>query len=189
MFLLHCATSTTLTSAATTNSKMADMQRKLALSKMADVQRKLALSDGIARLLDSADLADFTIVCGSTEWNVHRLVLSLQSSVLARARDNGLLVSISVHAHKQVLQSIANSQFAQESETHKIDLSEHDVLHIRAMIDYLYQFDYEVKGGTNHQDKLCFHIDMCTLADKYDISGLANLSIEKFSVTEPSTQG
>ena len=53
------------------------------------------------------------------------------------------------------------------------------------MIDYMYKFDYEVGEHANHPDTLCFHIDMCILADKYDISALATLSVEKFRVSEP----
>ena len=72
----------------------------------------------------------------------------------------------------------------QESEIRKIDLSEHDESHVKAMIDYIYKFDYEVKEDASHVEKLCFHVEMCTLGDKYNITELQALSVEKFEVSE-----
>lgn len=52
------------------------------------------------------------------------------------------------------------------------------------MIEYIYKFDYkQAKFNDSCGEKLCFHVDVCILSDKYDIQGLAKLSINKFHVS------
>lgn len=62
------------------------------MAAQADFGPKVAFSDGLARLAGSADLSDFTITCGQKKWPVHRVVLSLHSSVLARSCSGGFIV-------------------------------------------------------------------------------------------------
>lgn len=52
---------------------------------MANKDTMVTFCEGISNFLGSADLSDFTITCGGHKWPVHRLCLSLHSSVLAKA--------------------------------------------------------------------------------------------------------
>lgn len=47
--------------------------------------QKMAFCDGLAKIAESVTLSDFTITCQGKKWPVHRVVLSLHSSVLGRA--------------------------------------------------------------------------------------------------------
>ena len=47
------------------------------------------------------------------------------------------------------------------------------------MIQYMYTFDYP-EPDIFLAEKLAFHVHMCIIADKYDISGLVDLSVKKF---------
>ncbi|USW54350.1 Putative BTB/POZ domain-containing protein [Septoria linicola] len=120
---------------------------------MADDNTKAAVCNGMAKLFDRPDLADFTIVCGGTQWQVNQIVLSLQSPVFEK---------------------VCNGEFL-ETKQRKIDVSEHDPTHVESLVNYLYS------------SRLCFHVEMCVLADKYDIQGLVKLSATKFELLVNST--
>lgn len=55
-------------------------------------------------------------------------------------------------------------------------------MHVESLVNYLYRFDYNGIIESSNSSKLCFHVEMCILADKYDIQGLVKLSATKFEV-------
>ncbi|CAK4033667.1 Hypothetical predicted protein [Lecanosticta acicola] len=63
----------------------------------------------------------------------------------------------------------------------KIDLSDHDTAHVRALLEYIYKSDYNgAETVKNNVNKMVFHVNMCFVGDKYDISELKNVSTRKF---------
>ncbi|KAH9840440.1 hypothetical protein Tdes44962_MAKER01640 [Teratosphaeria destructans] len=101
------------------------------------------------------DLCDFTITCGPQAWPVHRLVLCLHSPVLAKW---------------------CKGAFA-EVRTHRVDLSDQeDPACVEGLIHYLYRLGYKDPA----RGALRYHVQMCVLADKYDIPPLKQLAVARF---------
>ncbi|KAK4628892.1 hypothetical protein CLAFUW4_08679 [Fulvia fulva] len=120
--------------------------------------QKMAFCDGLAKIAESVTLSDFTITCQGKKWPVHRVVLSLHSSVLGRA---------------------CNGEFKQETSEKTHDLSAHELDHVEALIQYMYTFSY---NGPRQDPPIVpptFHGSIALLADKYDIVGLQELSNDK----------
>ena len=68
---------------------------------------------------NSSELADFTIVCGNREWNVHRLVLALHSDVLKKSCAGSFKVWTCFCDHAR-----CRANRVQESIEKKIDLTD-----------------------------------------------------------------
>lgn len=89
-------------------------------------------------------LSDFTIVCGNRSWEVHRVILHLHSSVLGKA---------------------CGGTF-QEAHTATIDLSEDPEIAVEAMVEYMYNFDYDVCFSLSKTPTLSAHVEVAIIADK-----------------------
>lgn len=105
------------------------------------------LIDGISGLYEWGELCEFTIKTSDAIHKVHRLVLSLQSSVLVKAcSDNG--------------------RFLESSEA-MIELSEDDSDCVAAMIQYFYKYDYCLPKEDPQEFETEFQVQMAIIADKY----------------------
>ncbi|EME43757.1 hypothetical protein DOTSEDRAFT_71563 [Dothistroma septosporum NZE10] len=124
---------------------------------MADANAEQAFLSAIAQLAQRADLSDFTIICKDKEWHVHRVILASHSSVLNRA---------------------CSGEFM-EGRKKKYDLSEYDVGQVEALIEYMYTLEYQISDDVSSLEELCLHINMCILADKYDIPCLKEFATTK----------
>ncbi|KAK5124145.1 hypothetical protein LTR85_001848 [Meristemomyces frigidus] len=114
--------------------------------------------DGLASLHNDSTFSDFTIVCRDRSWRVHRVFLSFHSSVLAKACKSGF----------------------QEAAEQKINLSEDDPHCIDALVFYFYKLEY-AKPPSGFSP-LYFHVQMCILADKYDVAALKGMACKHFGV-------
>ncbi|SMR54559.1 unnamed protein product [Zymoseptoria tritici ST99CH_3D1] len=61
-----------------------------------------------------------------------------------------------------------------------LDLSEHAVEEVEALVYFLYHWEYKLADDTSIFEDLCFHIDMALLADKYLVTGLVTVAKELF---------
>lgn len=113
----------------------------------------------IATYLEDAQLSDFTIVCGDTEYNVHRVIISAHSKYFARCCSGGF----------------------EEAMTRRVELQEDDPAAIARMIEYFYKFDYEDHDDDATQDTIEINAQVLVVADKYDVEGLMMLADEKYS--------
>ena len=105
-------------------------------------------------LFESREGTNFTIECGSNEWNVHHFVLALHSDVLSRACNSA----------------------SEEATTGSLDLTNDGPKHVEALLEYMYSLAYKA-------DTLLLHVEMVVLADKYNIAHLATLAQDKFAKT------
>jgi hypothetical protein len=108
--------------------------------------------------------SDFTILCDGKEYPVHRCFIAPQSKYLERA---------------------CAGMFKEGAEC-KIELKEDLTSMVDRMVYYFYNFDYY---NGSHSTKmvetkpwpaLFVHIQMYSIADKYDVPGLRTLALEKF---------
>ncbi|SMQ51110.1 unnamed protein product [Zymoseptoria tritici ST99CH_1A5] len=111
-----------------------------------------------AEYYDDDTYSDFIIKCDSTEWKVHRFVMSIHSDVLKKCCQS---------AFKEAQEGI-------------LDLSEHAVEEVEALVYFLYHWEYKLADDTSIFEDLCFHIDMALLADKYLVTGLVTVAKELF---------
>ncbi|KAI6874951.1 hypothetical protein KC338_g982 [Hortaea werneckii] len=130
---------------------------------MADQAATAALVAALESAAGDCSTTDFTIVCEGKEFQVHGLVLTLHSPVLAKAV-NGVL---------------------KEAKDHRMDLSVDTAACVEALVNYLYGLKYtEPPGGgktDDHAKAAEYHVRMCVMADKYDIEPLKRLAIDAFN--------
>ncbi|KAK4550261.1 hypothetical protein LTR36_003228 [Oleoguttula mirabilis] len=102
------------------------------------------------------------VTCTTHEWQVHRLVLTLHSPVLAKACDGAF----------------------KETAERKIDMSDDHPAAIETLVHYLYNLDYDAQLSTtcDSLSPMSLHVHVCVVADKYDIEPLKNLAINKFKL-------
>ncbi|KAI7043823.1 hypothetical protein KC352_g46407, partial [Hortaea werneckii] len=121
---------------------------------MAGQAATAALVAALESAAGDCSTTDFTIVCEGKEFQVHALVLTLHSPVLAKAV-NGVL---------------------KEAKDHRMDLSKDTAACVEALVNYLYGLKYtEPPGGgktDDHAKAAEYHVRMCVMADKYDIEPL-----------------
>ncbi|KAG6986522.1 multicopper oxidase abr1 [Physcia stellaris] len=138
-------------------------------------QQTSNLNESLARIKDSGDYSDLTIVCGKSEFKVHRAIVCPQSGFFSAACKEGF----------------------KETSTGTIELQEEDEELVRLMVEYLYTTMYtdEYDGLTerlpcNHpedtdcscDDKRCYlrsygiAISLYAMGDKYLIPGLMTYS-------------
>jgi hypothetical protein len=108
--------------------------------------------------------SDFTILCDGKEYHVHRCFIAPQSKYFERA---------------------CAGMFKEGAER-KIELKEDLTCMVDRMVYYFYNFDY-YNGSDSSQPTepipwraLSNHIQMYSIADKYDVPGLRTLALEKF---------
>lgn len=66
----------------------------------------------------------------------------------------------------------------QEAATGSIDLSDHHTTCVDALVHYFYHLGYRAGGSAAVE----LHVQMCIIADKYDITALKDMAIHKFNV-------
>jgi hypothetical protein len=108
--------------------------------------------------------SDFTILCDGKEYHVHRCFIAPQSKYFERA---------------------CTGMFKENTEC-KIELKEDLTSMVDRMVYYFYNFDYYngIDSTKPTEAKpwpaLSVHIQMYSIADKYDVPGLRTLALEKF---------
>ena len=108
--------------------------------------------------------SDFTILCDGKEYHVHRCFIAPQSKYFERA---------------------CTGMFKENTEC-KIELKEDLTSMVDRMVYYFYNFDYYngIDSTKPTEAKpwpaLSVHIQMYSIADKYDVPGLRKLALEKF---------
>ncbi|OJD32335.1 btb poz domain protein [Diplodia corticola] len=123
--------------------------------------------DPIAPLLEvvrshfnSETFSDVDVVCANDDaYKCHRLVLS-QSPVLAKALDPQLGFK--------------------ESTRGVIELNNDDPSAVKAMLEFLYTFDYTDPNGADYSKILLFDAEMYALGEIYAISSLKKLAKKRF---------
>ena len=128
------------------------------------------------------------MVCAAKVFKVHKSVVCTQSKFFATACKSGFKVSKSSDGCRLP----TNEQSIQEGNTGNIELKEEDEVHMKAMIEYLYTFNYkeaenelgrdcddnDESHAHSFKDPECvlrvfaLHIAMHVLGDKYDINSL-----------------
>lgn len=107
---------------------------------------------------------DYTLVCGSTEFKVHRLILHLQSTTFAAAFAGPF---------KEGQSSVA-------PEDRKTVVKDTEPEFVQAMLDWFYTFDYVNLPQSASQ--LVFHLKVYVLADYYGAAGLVKASLRQFEI-------
>jgi hypothetical protein len=103
-------------------------------------------------------ITDFKIECGIRSWDVHRFVLFLHSDVLAAACSRNF----------------------KEATTGTVDLSDDNPDSVDALVQYCYKLDYGLPQLSLISNEFLFHLQVCIVADKYDIAPLQTLATHKF---------
>jgi len=122
---------------------------------------------------EDGKFSDFTILCDGKEYNVHRCFIAPQSKYFERA---------------------CTGMFKEGAER-KIELKEDLTSMVDRMVYYFYNFNYRTGSDstkpteTKSWPALSVHIQMYSIADKYDVPGLRTLALEKFkaSIVVPHT--
>ncbi|KAI7261653.1 hypothetical protein KC345_g9685 [Hortaea werneckii] len=117
------------------------------------------------RLFKAGDSADFTLICGSDKYPVHRLLLSL---------------------HSVYFQKLFDTQF-KEALTRECELHDDHPAAVALMIKYFYSFDYATDADDDElfADPLVMHAHVYVVADKYGVEDLKQLACRKFTDLVP----
>ncbi|KAF2164116.1 hypothetical protein M409DRAFT_56828 [Zasmidium cellare ATCC 36951] len=119
---------------------------------------------GLPALLANFTLSDFTIKTTTGSLAVHRVLLSLHSSVLAKACDGDF----------------------RETPQASIDLVHEPAACVKAMVHYMYHFDYDLPEDEEVNASV-FHVGMALIGDKYDVAALKDAASIKFKASLPTT--
>ncbi|KAM0431342.1 hypothetical protein ACHAPT_005317 [Fusarium lateritium] len=121
----------------------------------------------MANIRENGDFVDFAFLCRGERINVHRVIICKKSPVFYREA---------------------------KSRTYKID--DYPFAAVQGMVEYLYTGDYsEPEEKSTAEDDaeappihdadalpvLSLHTAMVSMADKYDINGLASLAVERYT--------
>ena len=105
-------------------------------------------------------------------------MLSLHSTVLATA----CVGSSSVRSYVGVLEMAEGlTLHEKDANDNEIDLCDEDPDCVDALIFYLYHLNYDERAFTTPAYRLMFHVQMCVLAEKFQIEPLQTLAVEKFT--------
>lgn len=80
--------------------------------------------------------------------------------------------------------------FPKEASQRTLDLSEYYSDILDAFVEYMYYFDYDSsieKHYPTEEGLLEFHVQMCVIADKYDMQPLKALAVKKFKAALDNT--
>jgi hypothetical protein len=103
-------------------------------------------------------ITDFKIECGIRSWDIHRFVFFLHSDVLAAACSRNF----------------------KEATIGTVDLSDDNPDSVDALVQYCYKLDYGFPQHSLIGNEFLFHLQVCIVADKYDIAPLQTLATHKF---------
>ncbi|KAI6875348.1 hypothetical protein KC343_g5915 [Hortaea werneckii] len=117
------------------------------------------------RLFKAGKSVDFTLICGSAKYPVHRLLLSLYSVYFQRLFD---------------------TEF-KEALTGECILHDDHPAAVVLMIKYFYSFDYATDASTDNHfaNQLELHAHVYVVADKYGVEDLKQLACRKFTDIVP----
>ncbi|KAF2139161.1 uncharacterized protein K452DRAFT_311088 [Aplosporella prunicola CBS 121167] len=124
------------------------------------VDRKM-LGAEFGHLLDSGIFSDFVIRCHNKEYRVHRNILSAQS---------------------KFFENVCKPESGfKESQSSSIDLNDENPEIVKAMLDYLYRFKYDLQNASNDPTiNMLFHTRVYAAGEFYGIEKLKHAAIAHF---------
>ncbi|CAN9449974.1 unnamed protein product [Alternaria alternata] len=131
---------------------------------MAAEQAREELVGTLKSLLESGDYSDFVITCGTDTYNVHKNVVCTRAGFFKGAE---------------------RFTTGQEAAAAKADLSEDEPEIVKLLVQYLYEGEYDIKltdMAHSAQPVLLVNAKMYEIGDKYDVLGLKQLALAKFSL-------
>ncbi|QDS73368.1 hypothetical protein FKW77_007158 [Venturia effusa] len=117
-----------------------------------------ALRKGVSNVFESGEYSDLTVRCQNKDFNVHKVVVCAQSDWFKNA---------------------CKTTF-QEGQSGLITLPDEEYNAIQGLLQHMYEFRYNGPGAED-ASALAYHLDLYTVADKYQCAGLRQLAIERFS--------
>ncbi|KAK5129095.1 hypothetical protein LTR08_003915 [Meristemomyces frigidus] len=113
----------------------------------------------ISQFFDQEAFSDITIKFGSRELCCHKFILCTKSEYFNNICGPG-------------------KHFAESGQA-TIELKEDDEGALQRMFRWLYSFDYEDEASKKLEDQFQFHVDVCTVADKYGFPTLKNEAFKR----------
>ncbi|KAF7189526.1 hypothetical protein HII31_09166 [Pseudocercospora fuligena] len=114
------------------------------------------LVGNLGKLLDTGDFSDLQITCDDFQWAVHKAIICTQSDFFNACSKN-----------------------FKEAEEGVIKLPDDNKHAVDALITYLYKADYDDELAVEDFSPTVFSVHVNTIADKYNIQGLATLAAAK----------
>ncbi|KAI7488117.1 hypothetical protein KC357_g2405 [Hortaea werneckii] len=113
------------------------------------------------RFFEAGKSVDFTLICGSDKYPVHRLLLALHSVYFQKLFDNE----------------------SKEAISGECELHDDHPAAVALMIKYFYSFDYatDAKIDGAFANPLEMHVHVYVVADKYGVEDLKQLACRKFT--------
>ncbi|MCJ1387913.1 hypothetical protein MMC18_000756 [Xylographa bjoerkii] len=119
------------------------------------------LIKSLVSIKETSKYHDLIIRCGGREWKSHRAIVCPRSKFFEKACDGNF----------------------RESMTGEIVLTEDDPDTVDRMVDYLYRLDYEDEPSIQYfespEGPLLINARVYAIADKYDISTLKTVAVQK----------
>ncbi|KAK4549103.1 hypothetical protein LTR36_007559 [Oleoguttula mirabilis] len=114
-----------------------------------------------AELFRTGRYSDMTVVCGERSWELHKSVVLVQSEVFERMCDGAF----------------------REARENRVNFSDDNESAMAAMLHYFYHLNYNADTSSRlHYPDVVLHIKVNTIADKYLISELGKIALDKFKV-------
>ena len=139
-------------------------------------------SSSSRRSRDEGKFTDLILSHGAGRFEVHQIIVCTQSRVFHKACTGGFEVEIGF-----LVQNITEI-VKQETFTGVIEVADVSYLELKKMVDFFYSMDYD--DGTPEVTEqeagprlslLQLHARMFALGDRYDIPGLRDMAVKKYS--------
>ncbi|KAK8176726.1 hypothetical protein BC567DRAFT_296264 [Phyllosticta citribraziliensis] len=121
------------------------------------------LKAGLREMLESGLYADLQLHCSDGSfYNVHKMVLCSQSAFFKSAVD-------------------PRNNFS-DPYSNRIRLDKDEPAAVRALLEYLYRFEYDVPRDNDKGALFLFHIKVCAIGEAYGVKGLRDQAIDRAKI-------
>ena len=134
------------------------------------------------RFRSKGELTDLILSHEDGRFNVHQIIICPQSKVIHKACSGGFKVNTIFRIKNNA------EMIKQENSTGIIEMADMSYLELEKMVDFFYSMDYDAgipedaePENPSHMYPLQLHARMFALGDRYDISGLRDVAVKKYS--------
>lgn len=147
-----------------------------------------SLANHLDSLLFSGVFSDLTLTCGGRKFEVHRVILYMQSEYFRKLLDGGFKVSIFIATSYTENYAPDLTKTKQEAGASTINLPDDDPSVLQVLIHYLYHFVLDTTCRPNTASPSTFLVHVYAIADKYNVKPLRRLILHRLDeLCNPAT--
>ncbi|CAK3871007.1 BTB POZ domain [Lecanosticta acicola] len=126
-------------------------------------EEAIALAKKIGSTFQNMTFSDLRVCCGEQEWPIHKVIICQQSDWFLKACVDGFM----------------------EADSNTIRLQEDEAYNIHALLEYCYTLEYAIPDHMS-AIPLTFHAGVFATAEKYLVSALQRLAVDRITQASAS---